>query len=1047
MADGDPGGGWDFFISYTQADRRWAEWIAWVLEEHGRYSVLVQAWDFVPGSNWIQDMHAGSRGAARTIAVLSDDYLASKYGNAEWQVAWAADPDGAARKLLTVRVADCARPGLLAGVTGTDLFDLDEAAARVRLLDTVKAAISRRVKPATPPRFPSGGRAVAAEPTFPGAQPRIWGKVPLRNPHFTGRGADLSMLARGLAAEARAMVHSVHGMGGVGKTQLVAEYAHARAREYDVVWWIAAEEPATIPGQFIALATHLGLDPAAKPDVLQAQVHHQLRTVAGWLLVFDNADTVADIRPWLPPGPQPPCVRGHVVVTTRRSGFTAFGRVMELDVIGLADAVALLRSRVPGLGQQIAEQIANELGRLPLALEQAAAYLDISQMPGPDYLELLRTRTGEMHQRGTVAARPEITIRTLWDLSLRRITAQYPAAVQLLDVCAYLAPELIPLDLFTTSPHLLPEPLSATAADPLAFADALAMLADYSLAKRTPAGLQLHRLTQATTRTRHLSTGGAAPLAWPMPELADHPLAVTLALLRASAPDEDIRTTHAAWPRWAALLPHVLAAIGHLTHTAIQLGLAVLQDVVWLINPTGTYMRVYLRAADTKPLFESVLNVAEAAYGPYHHAVAAALNNLAAALRDLGQPGRARPLQERALAIDETAYGPDHLIVARDLNDLAAILWDLGQPGQARPLLERALAIDETAYGPDHPNVAPDLNNLALILQDLGQPGQARSLQERALAIGEAAYGPDHLVVARDLNNLAMILLDLGQSKAARPLQERALAIDVAAYGPDHPDVVAALNNLAVTLRDLGQSGQARSLQERALAIAEAAYGPDHPTVASALNNLATILRDLGQLEQARSLQERALAIAEAAYGPDHPTVARNLNNLALILRDLGQSKAARPLQERALVIDEAAHGPDHPDVARNLNNLAAILQDLGQLEQARPLLERALAIDEAAYGPDHPTVARALNNLAAALRDLGQPEQARPLQERSLAIDEAAHGPDHPDVARNLNNLAVILRDLGQSKAARPLQERALAITQATRSSLLGQPDEKKDT
>src|SRR6266516_3988355 len=147
MAGGDAGTGWDFFISYTQADRRWAEWIAWVLEEHGHYRVLVQVWDFVLGSNWIADMHAGTRDAARTVAVLSNAYLASQYGSAEWQAAWAADPDGAKRKLLTVRVGDCARPGLLAGVTGGDLFGLDEAAARARLLGMVAAAIAGRAKP------------------------------------------------------------------------------------------------------------------------------------------------------------------------------------------------------------------------------------------------------------------------------------------------------------------------------------------------------------------------------------------------------------------------------------------------------------------------------------------------------------------------------------------------------------------------------------------------------------------------------------------------------------------------------------------------------------------------------------------------------------------------------------------------------------------------------------------------------------------------------------------------------------------------------------
>ena len=241
-----------------------------------------------------------------------------------------------------------ARPGLLAGVVGADLFGIDEPAARARLLGVVATAIAGRARPSTSPEFPGTGRAVPEEPHFPGALPRIR-QIPAANPHFTGRGAELDRLARDLAAGSRVMVHSVHGMGGVGKTQLATEYAHAHIRDYDLVWWIAAEEPAAIPDQFTALAARLGLGPATELDALAAQVHDRLATVAGWLLIFDNADSVAAIQPWLPPGPQPAGSPGRVIVTTRRGGFAALGQVIDLDVIDLADAVNLLRTRVRDL--------------------------------------------------------------------------------------------------------------------------------------------------------------------------------------------------------------------------------------------------------------------------------------------------------------------------------------------------------------------------------------------------------------------------------------------------------------------------------------------------------------------------------------------------------------------------------------------------------------------------------------------------------------------------------------------------------------------------
>jgi TIR domain len=507
-AGGEERRGWDFFISYTQADRAWAKWIAWVLEEDG-YHVLIQAWDFVPGTNWIHDMQAGTRDATRTIAVLSEAYLASVYGGAEWQAAWASDPGGAGRKLLPVRVQPCDRPGLLAGVVGFDLFGLDEPAARARLRAKISEAVAGRAKSSAAPGFPGAGRAVPDEPRFPAEQPTVW-KVPARNPHFTGRGPELTALAQGLTAGATVTVQAVRGMGGFGKTQLAIEYAHAHATNYDVVWQIAAEEPASIPDQFTALAARLGLEPATDPEAMRAQVHDRLRTTAGWLLIFDNANEAADIEPWLPSAPQPPGVPGHIIATTRRGGFVSLGQVMDLDVIELPDAVRLLRTRVPDLEQATAEQIAGELDRLPLALEQAAAYLDRTGMPGEEYLDLLRNRAADLYERGQVASRTD-TIASLWRISLDRIAAENPAALQLLEICAYLAPEPIPLDLFTAHTGQLPEPLSSAAADTLAFTEAIAVLTDYSLAKRSPPGLQLHRLVQAAVRARHDALNPASP--------------------------------------------------------------------------------------------------------------------------------------------------------------------------------------------------------------------------------------------------------------------------------------------------------------------------------------------------------------------------------------------------------------------------------------------------------------------------------------------------------------------------------------------------------
>ncbi|GLY55090.1 ATP-binding protein [Lentzea sp. NBRC 102530] len=727
-------------------------------------------------------------------------------------------------------------------------------------------------------------REKSAEPAGPD---RVW-NVPGRNPNFTGRDKDLKALQRLLKTRSRVAVHAVRGMGGVGKTQLALEFCHRHCTRLEAVWWFEAENPTLLPDQFRTLGRMLGLELVSDATETVQIVLARLRGLKNWLLIFDNAESAADLHPFLPSD------TGRVLITTRRAGFDAIGGLLDLDTMARQESTKLLARRAPRLTPAEADELAELLGDLPLGLEQAAAYLAQSQIPAQEYLTLLRTAPDTLSDKGVDGLRrtSDRSLAKLWTLSLQRLDERHPAAAQLLAICAYMAPEAIPLTLFTTGSDALPALLGEEVANAASLSHIVGVLADYSLVKRDSGTITVHRLVQLAVRGHAADSN---------PETSQFPRMWSVALLHARLPGS-VRDNPDAWPVWRQLLPHVLAVLHH-QPTIPDL---VPQSTSWLLDRTAAY------------------------------------------LQTTGLISQARPLLERALAIDETMHGPDSYNVAITVGNLGSVLKELGQPAAAVPLMERALAIVEDGDGSDHADVTALLGNLALSLEDLGRSAEARGLLERALAISEASLGPDAPATGIQLNNLASNLNSLGHHDEARRLLERALTIDQAAYGPDHPNIAIRLNNLGTVLRELGRSDEARPLLERALAIDEAVYGPDHPTIAIRLNGLGLVLRQIGRFADALPLLERALTISEAVYGPDHPNIAIRLNNLALLLNDLDRAAEAKPLFERAIAIDEAAFAPDHPRVAISVDNLGDALNRLGRDADAAAMYERAARIKAA---------------------------------------------------------------------------------------------------
>jgi len=799
----------DFFVSYNSADRTWAEWIAWQLEEAG-YTTVLQAWDFRPGSNFVLEMQRAATEAERTIAVLSPDYLGARFPQPEWAAAFVQDPTGVEGTLLPVRVQECKPKGLLSPIVYIDLVGLEEAAAKDALLSGVRF---ERVKPTAPPGFPGAvPRSVPERPRFPGALPPIWNVPHLRNPNFTGRESLLDNLHSTLISGQPA---AIHGLGGVGKTQLAVEYAYRHAAEYELVWWVRAEELATLAADLAALAGPLNLpekDDPDQPTVVKA-VRRDLEQRTGWLLVFDNAPGQEAVRDYFPPG-----AAGHVLVTSRNPRWREVASPLTVQVMERDESVAFLLKRTGQDDEAAAGELAEALGDLPLALAQAGAYISETGTTLAAYLELFQSRRTELWKKERPPLEYPDTVATTWDLSFQQVQRASPAGADLLNLCAFLAPDDILQDILSEGAQHLPDLLAEAVADPLDFNEAVAALLHYSLLERTGEALSIHRMVQAVARDR---LPKKAHRAW-----AD----AAVRLVNDAFPSGDT-TDVRTWPVCARLLPHALAAAGQAE------GVGVASEATGrLLNQAGLYLYGRAEFAQAKAVLERALAIDEAAFGPHHPNVAT----------DVNLEG-ARAHYERALAIDEAAFGPDHPNVARDVNNLGSVLRDLGDLDGARAAYQRALSIDEAAFGPDHPNVATDVNNLGSVLRDLGDLAGAQAAFQRALAIWETE------ATGRLLNEAGVYLKGRAEFSQAKAVFERALAIDEAAFGPDHPKVATDVNNLGSVLKDLGDLDGARAHFERALAIDEAAFGPDHPSVASRVNNLGSVLQDLGDLAEARS--------------------------------------------------------------------------------------------------------------------------------------------------------------------------------------------------
>lgn len=731
--------------------------------------------------------------------------------------------------------------------------------------------------------------------------------LPAPNPYFTGREDVLAQLHARLTPDSQRTLRepqALSGLGGIGKTQIAIAYAYRFRQHYHDILWVLAEAREAVIASYLMLARLLRLrerEEREQHKIVEA-VKRWLAEHKGWLLILDNLEDLGLVQEFLPSLRQ-----GAVLLTTRRAETRPTAQPFPVDNLSHEEGSLFLLKRAGFLPIEAsfesassaqrteARSIVEAVGGLSLALDQAGAYLAETRRSMADYLDLfLQQHSALLDRRGTLASDHPLSVLATFSLAFEHLRSTNQGAFEVLKICAFLAPDAIPLEILTKGAAQLSPILQSMARNTIQRDEALETLLASSLIHYDGEDhlITIHRLIQAIFQARC--------------EEAERRLwreRVVLAI--------DIAFPHAepgSWSQCERLLPHSLLAARFIEHDrmeSIQAGS--------LLYKTASYFYERARYAEAEPFFRQALSVKERSLGPEDPQIIEALTGLANLYAEQRMYEKAEPLYRQAITIGERRGEPDVLPLARPLNSLAVLYWEQGRYHEAESLYQRALHILETALGADHPDVAHPLNNLANLYRDWARDEEAEELFQRTLQILEHHVGPDHPDVGNPLNNLAGLYWEQGRYHEAQRLWQRALYCWETGLGLDHPDLAYPLVGLANLYLMQGKDGEAERHFQRALCLREQYLGCEHPLVAYPLVGLANLYLIQGRDEEAEPRFQRALDIWNHQSGIQHPEVAQTLYDLALLQQKRGKRETAIFLAELSWNVRSHVLGATHP--------------------------------------------------------------------------------------------------------------------------------------
>lgn len=792
----------------------------------------------------------------------------------------------------------------------------------------------------------------------------------MRNKYFTGRSIILDEINNEFTIHDNSSFSQIlTGTGGVGKTQLALEYAYNCGFEYDVVWWIEAEDPKMIIEGYRDFVYKMGFIERDVEDseIILSSINSWTSQNRKWLFIFDNAETLEQVYDYLPIHPQ-----GHIIITSRNTNWNEFGKVLEIDVFSELEAPIFMRKRTKLQDESGLDTLLVELGHLPLALEQASAYIINNCITYSEYKDLFDKFRIEILKKYP-PLKYNYSVATTWVVSLDKIHDE--SSRQLLDILAFLYADSVDIQFFTTVSEHLDNPLSDKVNNVLEFNEIICKLKEYSLIKCSSNKISIHRLLQEVIQ---MSTDSKKWIGFLVNLVYDH----------LDYEFEDKKS----WMTYKDMVDQIYSIANHGNRHKIEIG-----KVSFLYHQLGSFFNMVLNDFKrAESMYLEALKIRGEIFGIYSKDTIITKNNLAGLYKDQGRYAEAEELYLSSITICEAIFGAKGKLLLTLKDNLAQLYQVVGKYETARRLLIEVIDIKTSFYGSESSFVATSKGNLGVILTTLGEYEKAEILLIESLEIESNATGTQNENTASIFDALANVYTKLGKYNLAEKYFKDSLYIRRTIFTSEHYDVAISLNNLATFYMEMHCFNEAEPLLYESLDISKKILSMDPCEIATTYNNLGKVLTETGEYENAMKMLEKSIKLKKEYMEEEHIDFSSSYTNLGNLYMSLEEYDLAEPFFKDAFKIRKKILGFKHPETINSINNLGVLYNAQMKFDKAEPLLVQALDYTKDVFGDEHKDTIESYYSLSVFYLQTKRQKEGIELLFKAIKLSKKVLGEEH---------------------------------------------------